>query len=46
MTTKDAEGTNPEIVAELGFEFQITDTNLFVRVVTLSKENDTKLLEK
>ena len=46
MTTKDAEGTNPEIVSELGLEFQITDTKLFVPVVTLSKENDTKLLEK
>ena len=46
MTKKDAEGTNPEIVAELGLEFQITGTKLFVQVVTLSKENDTKLLEK
>ena len=46
MTTKDAEGTNPEIVSELGLEFQITDTKLFVPVVTLSKENDIKLLEQ
>ena len=46
MATKDAEGTNPAIFAPLGFEFQITDTKLFVPVVTLSKENDTKLLEQ
>ena len=26
--------------------FQITDTKLFVPIVTLSKENDTKLLEQ
>ena len=26
--------------------FQITDTKLYVPVVTLSKENDTKLLEQ
>ena len=45
MTTKDAEGTNPAIVAPLGLEFQITDTKLSVPVVTLSKENDTKFLE-
>ena len=29
-----------------GLEFQITDTKLYVRVVTLSKENEIKLLEK
>ena len=46
MTTKDAEGTNPAIVAPLGLEFQITDTKLSVPVVTLSKENDTKFLEQ
>ena len=32
---------NPENVI-----FQITDTKLYVPVVTLSKENDTKLLEQ
>ena len=46
MTTKDAEGTNPVIVAPLVLAFQITDTKLFVPVITLSKENDTKLLEQ
>ena len=29
-----------------GLEFQITDTKLYVPVVTLSKENDIKLLEQ
>ena len=29
-----------------GLEFQIADTKLYVPVVTLSKENDIKLLEK
>ena len=29
-----------------GLEFQITDTKLYVPVVTLSKENDKKLLEQ
>ena len=29
-----------------GLEFQIKDTKLYVPVVTLSKENDIKLLEK
>ena len=29
-----------------GLEFQITDTKLYVPVVTLSKENNIKLLEK
>ena len=29
-----------------GIEFQIKDTKLYVPFVTLSKENDTKLLEK
>ena len=46
MTERDAEGDNPAIVAPTGLEFQITDTKLYVPVVTLSKENDTKLLEQ
>ena len=46
MTTKDAEGDNPAIVTPLGLELQITDTKLYVPVVTLSKENDIKLLEQ
>ena len=37
---------NPVIVALTRLEFQITDTKLYVPVVTLSKENEIKLLEK
>ena len=36
---------NPAIVAPSCATFKITDTKLYVSVVTLSKENDTKLLE-
>ena len=48
MTVRAA-GNNddpPAIVAPTGLEFQIKDTKLYVPVVTLSKENDIKLLEK
>ena len=41
--------TDPPVVAILapsGAEFQFTDTKLYVPVVTLSKENDKKLLEQ
>ena len=46
MTTRDVEGDNPAIVAPSVATFKITDTKLYVPVVTLSKENDTKLLEQ
>ena len=46
MTTKNAERTNPAIVASLGLEFQITHTKLYVLIVTLSKENDKKTFRK
>ena len=48
MTTKVAGNNNhcPAIVAPTGLEFQITDTKLYVPVVTLSKESDTKLSEQ
>ena len=46
MTVRAAQGSNLAIVAPTGLEFQITDTKLYVPVVTLSKENDTKLLEQ
>ena len=46
MTTRHAQGNNPAIVAPSGATFKITDTKLYVPVVTLSKENDTKLLEQ
>ena len=39
-------GANPAIVAPSGTTFKIKDTKLYVPVVTLSKENDTKLLEQ
>ena len=34
---------NPVITAQTGLEFKITDTKLYLPVVTLSKENDMKL---
>ena len=37
---------HPNIVAPTGLEFKITDTKLYVPVVTLSKENYTKLLQQ
>ena len=46
MTLRAAQGGNPGVVAPTELEFQITDTKLYVQVVTLSKENDTKLLEQ
>ena len=43
--TVDA-AADPAIVAPSGAKFKIIDTKLYVPVVTLSKENDTKLLEQ
>ena len=40
------EGNNPAIIPPTGLEFKITDTKLYVPYVSLSKENDIKLLEK
>ena len=37
---------NPATVTPTEVEFKITDTKLYVPVVSLSKENDTKLLEQ
>ena len=47
MTVRDARINNdsPKIVATTELEFQITDKKLYVPVVTLSKENDKKILE-
>ena len=44
MTVKAAGDNNhpAAIVAPTGLEFQITDTKLYIPVVTLSKENDKK----
>ena len=47
--TERAVGNNndpPAIVAPTGLKFEIKDTKLYVPVVTLSKENDIKLLEQ
>ena len=46
MTVRAAQGDNPAIVAPTELEFKITDTKLYVPVVSLSKENDIKLLEQ
>ena len=46
MTVRDAEGDNPAIIAPTGLEFKITDTKLYIPVVSLSKENDIKILEQ
>ena len=37
---------DPAIVAPSGAKFKVIDTKLYVPVVTLSKENDTKLSEQ
>ena len=39
-------GANPAIVAPSGTTFKITDTKLYVPIVTLSKENNVKILEQ
>ena len=48
MTEKDTENNDdpPAIVAPTKLEFQITGRKLYVPVVTLSTENDKKLLEQ
>ena len=43
--TVDADA-DPAIVAPSGATFKITDTKLYIPVITLSKENNIKLLEK
>ena len=43
--TVDAD-VDPATVAPSGATFKITDTKLYVPIFTLSKENDTKLLEQ
>ena len=48
MTVRAAGNSNdpPPIVAPTGLGFQITDTKLYVPLVTLSTEDDKKLLEQ
>ena len=44
MTVRDAEGDNPVIIAPTGLEFKITDTKLYVPVVSLSKKIKKKMV--
>ena len=44
MTVRDAKDNNPAIIAPNRLEFKITDAKLYVLVVSLSKENDIRLL--
>ena len=46
MTRRDAQGSSSAVVAPSGATFKITDTKLYVPVVTLSNENVTKHLEQ
>ena len=48
MTLRDAGNNNdpPAIAAPTGLEFQIIDSKLYVPVVTLSIENDKKVLRQ
>ena len=46
MTKRNAQGNNPTTVPPAELEFKITDTKLYVPAVSLSKENDIKLLEQ
>ena len=48
MTVRTARDNNdpPAFIAPTELEFQKKDTKLYVAVVTLSKENDIKLLEQ
>ena len=46
ITRRNAQGGNPAIVAPSDANFKITDPKLYVPIVTVSKENDTKLLEQ
>ena len=46
VAERDAENDYPAIVAPTELEFKITNTKLYVPVVTLSKRNDIKHLEQ
>ena len=46
MAVRVVQGDNPDIVAPTRLEFKITDTKLYLPIVSLSKENDIKLLEQ
>ena len=44
--TKSCTGDNPATFAPTGLEFKLTDTKLYVPVVTLSEENDKNFFEQ
>ena len=46
MTTREAEGKNPAINTSAGAKFSISDAILYVPIVTLSAEDDNKLLQQ
>ena len=46
MTTSAVEGGNPAINTPTNVTFKITDTTLYLPLVTLTTENDTELLEQ
>ena len=46
MTRRNAQSNNVAIVPPVETAFEITETKLYVPVVTLSKENDIKLLDQ
>ena len=46
MTRRNAQGNNPAIVPPAEITFEITDSKVYVPVVTLPRENDIKLLDQ
>ena len=46
MTRRNAQGNNPAIVPLADITFEMTDTKLNVPIISLSKENDIKILEQ
>ena len=46
MKTGATQGNNPAIAAPTNPTFKITDTKLYVPVITLSTQDDNKLLEQ
>ena len=42
MTVRTAQGDSPAIVAPTGLKFKITDTKMYVPIVTLSKKKSCK----
>ena len=46
MTRRNAQCNDPALVPLAGLEFKITDSKLYVALVTLLKKNEVKLLEQ